>query len=111
MKMNHHLDNATLLSYSAGSLPAALAVVASAHLERCATCRAQLHDADQIGGVLVQQQRVDDPAEDARAAMLALLDDEPVVKPAPLPVEVLEQRDPDRLPSALHPWFGNSMRA
>ena len=43
MKPRHHLDDATLLSYSAGALPAALAVVASTHLERCAACRAWLN--------------------------------------------------------------------
>jgi putative transcriptional regulator len=111
MKPNHHLDDATLLSYSAGALPTALAVVASAHLERCAECRDRLLDADQIGGVLIQQQRVDAPANDARTAMLALLDDEPKIEPAALLLEVVEERDTDRLPSALHPWFGHSMRA
>lgn len=111
MKLHHHLDDATLVSYSAGALPAALAVVASAHLERCATCRGQLLDADRIGGVLVQQQRAEAPADDARAAMLALLDDAPVAEPFGLPTEIIEERDPDRLPRALHPWFGQSMRA
>lgn len=111
MKTTHHLDDATLVSYSAGALPAALAVVASAHLERCAECLEQLHAADRIGGVLMQQQRVDAPPEDARAAMLALLDDEPALPQTTLPVEVMEASDPDRLPSALHPWFGHSIRA
>ena len=111
MKLHHHLDDATLVSYSAVALPAALAVVASAHLERCATCRGQLLDADRIGGVLVQQQRAEAPADDARAAMLALLDDAPVAEPFGLPAEIIEERDPDRLPRALHPWFGQSMRA
>lgn len=111
MKPNHHLDDATLLSYSAGALPAALAVVASAHLEHCAACRKRLHDADQIGGILLQQQRGEVPAAAARAAMLARLDDEPLIDCGAPAVEVAEQRDPDRLPSALHPWFGNSLRA
>lgn len=111
MKVNHHLDDATLVSYSAGALPAALAVVASAHMEACATCRERLHDADRIGGVLLLQQRVDTPSDDARAAMLALLDDQVDAPPVSLPTEVVEQRDPDRLPAALRPWFGNSMRA
>lgn len=111
MKPNRHLDDATLLSYSAGALPAALAVVASAHLERCASCREHLLDADRIGGVLVQRQRVDAPADDARTAMLALLDAEPADAPSMPPAELIEERDPDRLPSALHPWFGPSMRA
>jgi len=110
MKPNRHLDDATLLGYSAGALPAALAVVAAAHLERCAECRAHLLDADQIGGVLMQQQRVDAPTEDARVAILARLDAEPEVEQA-VPIEVVEARDPDRLPRALHPWFGPSMRA
>ncbi|MEO8988410.1 MAG: ChrR family anti-sigma-E factor [Rhodanobacter sp.] len=111
MKPNHHLDDATLLSYSAGALPAALAVVASAHLERCAECRERLLDADQIGGVLMQQQRVAPPADDKRSAMLALLDDEMQSRPVTLSAEIVEARNPDRLPSALHPWFGNSLRA
>jgi putative transcriptional regulator len=111
MKPNHHLDDATLLSYSAGALPSALAVVASAHLERCAGCRQHLLEADQIGGVLLQQQRVDSPADGARAEMLALLDDEPATEFPALPTEVVEERDRDRLPSALHPWFGNSLSA
>ena len=111
MKPNHHLDDATLLSYSAGALPAALAVIASAHLERCAACRENLLDADQIGGILLQQQREDAPADDQRAAMLALLSDVTPIEPVTLSTELPEERDPDHLPSALHPWFGNSLRA
>jgi len=111
MKPNHHLDDATLLSYSAGALQQALAVVASAHLERCAACRAHLVDADRIGGVLVQHQRAEAPAESARAAMLALLDAEQTIERQIPVIDRVEPRDPDRLPSALHPWFGDSMRA
>ena len=111
MKPHHHLDDATLLSYSAGALPTALAVVAATHLERCAACRARLLDADRIGGVLMQQQRIDAPADDARAAMLALLDAEPATAPAAMPADLMEEADPDRLPAALQPWFGHSLRA
>lgn len=111
MKPNHHLDDATLLSYSAGALPTALAVVAATHLERCAACRARLLDADRIGGVLMQQQRVDTPSDDARAAMLALLDAEPATAAAAMPADLMEEADPDRLPGALQPWFGHSLRA
>ena len=111
MKPNRHLDDATLLSYSAGALPAALGVVASTHLERCVECRERLFDADRIGGVLMQQQRVDAPADGARAAMLALLDNEPQFEHVAPPADIMEERDPDRLPGALRPWFGNSMRA
>ena len=56
MKPNHHLDAATLLGYSAGALPAAFMAVAATHLSLCQTCRQRLHDADGVGGLLVQQQ-------------------------------------------------------
>ncbi|MEO6171151.1 MAG: ChrR family anti-sigma-E factor [Lysobacter sp.] len=115
MRAYHHLDEATVLSYSAGALPTAMSVVASAHLEHCRHCRDRLHAADRIGGALMQQQRGDGPSQNERNAMLALLDREP----AALPVtgglahaaDVVEPPDRDRLPTALHPWFGRSMRA
>lgn len=111
MKPHHHLDDATLLSYSAGALPAALSIVAATHLERCAQCLARSLDADEIGGMLLQQQRVDAPTASAREAMLALLDHEPAVEQIAPIVDLMRPHDPDRLPAALHPWFGRSVRA
>lgn len=111
MKPNHHLDEATLVSYSAGALAGALAVVAAAHLERCTLCRERLLDADRIGGVLLQQHRSEAaPREELRARMLALLDEAPAPT-APVASEGFDEHDPDRLPHALHAWFGPSLRA
>lgn len=110
MKPNHHLDDATVLSYSAGTLPMALAIVASAHLERCGACRARLLDADRVGGVLVQQQRAEAPSESARASMLSRLDAEPALPAPSTSCDIVQPQDPDVLPQALHPWFGQSMR-
>lgn len=118
MRPNHHLDDATVLSYSAGALPTAMNVVASAHLEHCPHCRGRVHVAERIGGTLMQQQRGEAPRQDDRDAMLALLDREPEAAPAATALasradaaDVVEPPDRDRLPTALHPWFGPSMRA
>jgi putative transcriptional regulator len=111
MKPQHHLDDATLLSYSAGALTTALGVVASAHLERCGLCRRRLNDADQIGGMLLQQQRVEAPSPSAREAMLSMLDLESTTARVTTAATTMRDPDPDRLPAALHPWFGASMRA
>lgn len=110
-KPSHHLDDATLLSYSAGALSPAMTLVASAHIESCQHCRDTLRDADQIGGSLLQQQRpTSAPSASARDAMLAMLDnDEPAL--APEIEDVLPPFDADQLPTALHPWFGRSIRA
>ena len=55
MNINHHLDDATLMSLSAGALPEALAWVAVAHLEQCEHCRARLNDMDMLGGALLER--------------------------------------------------------
>lgn len=89
MKPEHHLDDATLISYSAGALAEALSVAAGAHLAMCAHCRARLRRADAVGGALLDARldaggRVGEPASSgdavspdgaaARADMLRRLD-------------------------------------
>lgn len=111
MKPMHHLDEATLLSYSAGALPAAFGVVAAAHLAYCQTCRLHLLEADQIGGVLLEQQRAGESSASARDAMLALLGNEPPATPLASTTVAAPSDDPDLLPQSLHAWFGKSMRA
>ena len=53
MKIIHHLDDATLMSLSSGTLGEALSVVASAHISACARCRTRLRQLDMIGGALL----------------------------------------------------------
>lgn len=102
MKSAHHLDEATLISYCAGSLPEGLAVIAGAHLQQCAGCREQLRHAERIGGLLMHGQ-VPVAAPDRRAAMLARLDE---VAPAPAVRPAAPVSDADLLPVSLHPHFG-----
>ena len=109
-KPMHHLDDATLVSYSAGSLSSALTVVATAHLDRCPLCREHLRQADLIGAALMQQQSPASPSPTARDAMLAQLDAaSPTESPATF--QPVIEHDPDQLPAPLHPWFGRSLRA
>ena len=104
MKDPHHLDEATLVSYCAGSLPQDLAVVAGAHLQLCAACRSQLRQAERIGGLLMHAQvPASEPMASGRLAMLARLD-EPA--PASTAVEPGAVDDADLLPVSLHPHFG-----
>jgi putative transcriptional regulator len=53
MTITHHLDDATLMSFAAGSLPNALAAVAAAHIAMCPHCRRELRMLERIGGALV----------------------------------------------------------
>jgi putative transcriptional regulator len=52
MAIMHHADDATLMSYAAGSLPDALAAVVSAHVARCEVCARELKHMEAIGTAL-----------------------------------------------------------
>jgi putative transcriptional regulator len=53
MSITHHLDDATLMSFAAGSLPNTLAAVAAAHICMCGRCRRELAVLERIGAALV----------------------------------------------------------
>jgi putative transcriptional regulator len=52
MTISHHADDATLMSYAAGSLPEALAAVLAAHLALCPRCRAEAARLERVGAIL-----------------------------------------------------------
>lgn len=118
MTPRHHLDEATLVSYAAGALPEAMAIVASTHLDACRQCRDGLLGADTIGGLLMAQQQA--PANNRgdagrthglREAMVHQLDQEPASRAArhDQPTARSAPAAPasaDRLPTPLHPYFG-----
>jgi len=53
MTITHHLDDATLMSFAAGALPAALAAVAAAHTDMCPRCRREVAALERLGGAVM----------------------------------------------------------
>jgi len=98
-----HLDPATLIGYSSGALPLAFAAVVASHLELCATCRARVGEADAIGARLIEQQEGAPLSAGAREALQARLSEASALAPQPARSG---RPDPDLLPTALQPWFG-----
>lgn len=107
MNPHHHPDSSTLIGYSAGALPTAFRVVVAAHLGICGLCRSQLLAADQIGGLLLNQQQGAPLSAGARAAMLDRIG-APVSPQASAASSsrMGSPRSPDDLPEALQPYFG-----
>lgn len=58
-KTNHHLDAATLMSFSAGTLAEPLAAVAASHISTCSRCSADVLDMDLIGSALIGSMAVE----------------------------------------------------
>jgi putative transcriptional regulator len=69
MSIAHHIDDATLMSFAAGTLAEPLAAVVACHLDMCAECRAALADYDLMGGLMLDA--TSGPAGDADVPVLA----------------------------------------
>lgn len=82
MKINHHLDDVTILAFAAGTLGEAHGIVAASHISLCADCRANLRAAESLGGGVLAGQQVEAVTDLCRAATLASLDVALASKPA-----------------------------
>ncbi|MEQ6249824.1 ChrR family anti-sigma-E factor [Sulfitobacter sp. HNIBRBA3233] len=103
-KIKHHLDDATLMAYAAGSLPEAFNLIAATHLSLCDTCRAAAEALDAVGGTLLDNKAdAVEVAEDSLARTLARLDDAaPVAPTRSAPVS-------DGLPAPLRSYVGGDL--
>ncbi len=74
MKITHHLDDATILAYAAGTLGEAHGFAVATHLAYCSECRASVRQAESYGGELLMEQDAAAVTDSCRAATLASLD-------------------------------------
>ncbi len=56
MTIRHHLDDATVVSFASGTLPTPIALVVSAHLSLCSSCRARVRAAEAMGSALMEDE-------------------------------------------------------
>ena len=76
--INHHLNDAILMAYAAGTLPEAFNLIVASHLSMCDVCRAAAESFDALGGEILDQSAAPDLSDDSLAATLALIDGGPV---------------------------------
>jgi putative transcriptional regulator len=72
--ITHHLDEATILAFAAGTLPEAHGFVAATHAAYCSHCREALRAAERLGGSLMMEEASSAVTDGCRAATLASLD-------------------------------------
>jgi putative transcriptional regulator len=70
MTISHHLDQATLVAFSAGTLSPGLSLLARAHLELCPACCEAALAADEIGGSFMCSQEDVHVSAASRAAVM-----------------------------------------
>lgn len=96
MRTNHHPDDATLLSYAAGSLPESFEILVGCHLRFCEHCRSRIHMAETIGVALMERTPAPPVSSSARDAFMAQLDDD-----TPSVDDSITEQRPHRFPAAL----------
>lgn len=83
-KIKHHVSDALMMAYSAGTLPEAFSLTVATHISMCDECRARLGAFDCVGGSLIEMGETADVAEDSLTATMALIrKGAPQGRPAP----------------------------
>ena len=72
-QIKHHLTDALLMGYSAGTLPEAFNLVVATHISMCDDCRAALAEFDAVGGEVMMASNDTEMAEDSLEATLAMI--------------------------------------
>lgn len=84
MTIRHHLSDALLMAYAAGTLPEAFSLLVATHISLCDECRAAAQAYEAVGGAVVEDGHAADLSGGALAATLARLDLAPAAAtPAP----------------------------
>lgn len=77
MSINHHLTDALLMSYAAGTLEEGFSLVVATHVSLCDECRARLESFEAVGGALVDDCGVSELSDEALESTFALIDAAP----------------------------------
>jgi len=102
--IQHHLTDALMMAYSAGSLPEAFSLTVATHISMCDECRARLGAFDTVGGALLEGTDEVAMTRDSFAATMARIRAaRPEVKPAP--------RRAGLLPVPLQDYIGGDLDA
>lgn len=70
-KINHHLTDALIMAYSAGTLPEAFNLAIATHVSMCDACRAAVASYDALGGALLEDAGKQDLRPQALSETLA----------------------------------------
>jgi putative transcriptional regulator len=101
--IKHHLSDALLMGYSAGTLPEAFNLVVATHISLCDDCRARMESFDSIGGSVLD--RCDSAAlgSDCLEATLAMIAAKPVDRSRPV------NRPAGLFPAPLRDYVGGDL--
>lgn len=72
--IKHHLTDALLMAYAAGTLPEGFNLMVATHISMCDECRARMYEFDAVGGAIIADEDAAEMSHDSLAATLKLID-------------------------------------
>lgn len=81
--ITHHIPDALLAAYAAGTLPYAYEMVVAAHVSMCDACRADLSAHEAVGGAVLEDTAETAVSADLKSNLMDLLDMPFETRPAP----------------------------
>ncbi|MEM6888623.1 MAG: ChrR family anti-sigma-E factor [Pseudomonadota bacterium] len=103
--IKHHLNDAILMAYAAGTLPEAFNLMVASHISLCDDCRARAQTFEVLGGEVLDSGERKEMSAHAFGATLALIDGGPV-EPIRAP-----ERKAGVLPGPLQDYVGGDVDA
>ncbi|KIC15990.1 ChrR family anti-sigma-E factor [Leisingera sp. ANG-Vp] len=79
--ITHHIPDAMIAAYAAGSLPHAFAMVVASHLSYCRDCQAALGAHQSAGGALLETAQSEELSPGMKASVMAMLDEPAMPEP------------------------------
>lgn len=102
MTIHHHLNDATLMAYAAGSVSESLSFVIATHLSVCQNCRDRVAEMESFGGAELECQSEMAMSSAALDNVMTLLDDDFLLEETKAPKKVANSNIPlplrDHLP-------------
>lgn len=109
MNIKHHLDEATLVSYAAGSMSQSMALVAACHLSMCPKCRERVQKSEAIGGMLLEGLEPATIDDSSLNQVLAMLDDEEFGLEVAQPQSKTNKKPSSDVPAPLADYIGDNL--
>ncbi len=103
-EIKHHLTDALLSAYSAGTLPEAFNLVIATHVSMCDDCRAAVEACDAVGGAILEDCNEAAVSDDSLAATLALIAEGDVQEPRE--IRLSKPLSNDAFPAPLRDYAG-----
>ncbi len=101
--IKHHLSDAVLMAYSAGTLPEAYSLVVACHISLCPQCRSALEGFDAVGGAVLEGVEGSELSSDALAATFDLISKSPTTE---IPAR---KHVPSSFPAPLQDYVGGDV--